>query len=88
VESVLRASRQAADLTASASRSPADHPATSSANKLQTLANAWPDAFACQAIMRDAANDDDDLRVLAKSDYLCEIDGGLRLNATSTSSCS
>jgi hypothetical protein len=29
--------------------------------------------------MRDAANDDDDLRVLAKSDYLCEIDGGLRL---------
>jgi len=28
--------------------------------------------------MRDAANDDDDLRVLAKSDYLCEIDGGLR----------
>jgi len=30
--------------------------------------------------MRDAANDDDDLRVLAKSDYLCEIDGGLRLS--------
>jgi len=58
-----------------------DHPATSSANKLQTFAKVWSDTSACQAIMRDAANCGDDLHTLGKIDHLRELHGGLKIGS-------
>jgi len=83
VESVFRTSRQTADLTASALRSIADYPTTSSADKLQTSLKVCLDTPARQVITESAAIAMISSLMMAEIHQLREHDGGLRLISTS-----
>ena len=75
VESVLCASRETPDLIVSTLRSPADHPATSSAHKMHTSSKEWVYTFARQAITEGAATTMISRLTTAENHQLRGLDG-------------